>query len=55
MLCPAGAHPLGGVMSATRQVRGRVSRTARVSWATANLEEADGKVLAGYSFLIFFM
>jgi hypothetical protein len=32
--------------SSTRPARGRVSRTARVSRATANLEEAEGKALA---------
>jgi hypothetical protein len=31
--------------SSTRPARGRVSQTARVSWATANLEEAEGKAL----------
>jgi hypothetical protein len=32
--------------SSTRPARGRVSRTARVSWVTGNLEEAEGKALA---------
>src|ERR1019366_5927273 len=32
--------------SSTCPARGRVSRTARVSLATANLEEAEGKALA---------
>ena len=44
--CARQGAPTWRWKSSTRPARGSVSRTARVSRVTANLEEAEGKALA---------